>query len=91
MKSQYDYFEFREVTEEDEFNWDKLGLLAPVKVHSKNDWKFGFAYDCETAKIPIDYYKHLLKLITFGENINCINFVVRKIRRSGDENKLSNF
>ena len=77
MKSQYNYFEFREVTEDDEFNSGKLGFFAPVKIRIKNDCKFGFAYDCLAAEVPLEYHKHLLGLVTLGENIDCVNFTVR--------------
>lgn len=77
MKSQYDYFEFREVTEDDEFHYDTLGFYAPVKVRIKNDWKFGFAYDCANIDLSIVDLKRLSNLVALSEKVDCVNFTTK--------------
>ena len=45
MKSQFDFFEIRDVRETDEFAYyHNIGFIAPIKIRFKNDWKFCFAY-----------------------------------------------
>ena len=80
MKSQYDYFEFREVTKDDEFHYNTLGFYAPVKIRIKNDWKFGFACDCANISLPLVDLKHLSDLVTLSKKVDCINFTVKNKR-----------
>ena len=54
MKSQYSFFEIREVSGADEFaNYTNIGFIAPIKTCFKNDWKFCFVYDWDRINVNI--------------------------------------
>lgn len=45
MKSQFDFFEIREICESDEFaNLMIIGMISPIKVRFRNDCKFSFVH-----------------------------------------------
>lgn len=45
MKSQFNFFQIREVCESDKFaDFSNIGMIAPIKVRFINDLKFSFAY-----------------------------------------------
>ena len=45
MKSQFDFFQIREVCESDKFaDFSNIGMISPIKVRFRNDCKFSFVY-----------------------------------------------
>ena len=54
MKSQYNFFEIREIEKTDEFaNYYNMGFIAPIKLRFKNDWKFSFVYEWSRISVFI--------------------------------------
>ena len=54
MKSQYNFFEIREIEKTDEFaNYYNMGFIAPIKLRFKNDWKFSFVHEWSHISVRI--------------------------------------
>lgn len=54
MKSQYNFFEIREIEKTDEFaNYYNMGFISPIKLRFKNDWKFSFVYEWSRISVFI--------------------------------------